>query len=282
MRRLLKPLLVAVITVISVLGITELALATLDPWGLHYADDLAVMYRHFVDDPVRGYWLDNGDYTFRGWTAHIQNGLRVVPDTHPEAQCRLIMLGDSVTFGHGVSDSETWVNLVARQLPDVHVVNTGVSSYTSSNVLGTYQSFPDGDAYIYLIFHNDGERNTTSEEYHRMADNQVYQPWLVRYIGFVQLMRLVSASDRQPEFADRVFSELDQLTADPRVTLVAFSGNPLTEAIVEHGYPVQLLQPYTHQISFVDGHPNAEGHQQIAAQMLPITQDVTRRLCPSP
>ena len=46
-------------------------------------------------------------------------------------------MGDSVTFGYGVDDDQTWVDGMARALPDVHVINAGVSGFNSTNVLRT-------------------------------------------------------------------------------------------------------------------------------------------------
>jgi hypothetical protein len=284
MRFKFKPFLGALVSVIVTLVIADFLVGRLDPWGLHYLDDLRVLYNGYIADDVRGYRLQDGSYAFRNWTATITHGTRNIPDTGAADDCTLIMLGDSVTFGQGISDDQNWVNLVARALPAVQIINTGVPGYSSTNILGSYQAFPDADAYIYLIAGNDSDPAFSITELKQQAELFGYRPWLVRYMAYIlrdaHSGQAGSATDETPD-RSRFYSELDQLISDERMTLVGLLNdpNPLAEAVIEHGYAIKTIEYWTHFISRVDGHANVEGNQQIADQMIPIAEEVTGQLC---
>ncbi len=87
-------------------GTLELALRLFDPWGAwHLAQDLQSFYGNLRTDDVRGYVY--GRFQYSNWSATVaRRTTRLVPDTH-SSPCTLVFLGDSVTFGQGVNDSET-------------------------------------------------------------------------------------------------------------------------------------------------------------------------------
>ena len=61
------------------------------------------------------------------------------PEPAPEADgIRVLSFGDSITFGYGVADDETYPAAMGRALAarGVEVVNAGVTGYTSHQVLG--------------------------------------------------------------------------------------------------------------------------------------------------
>ncbi len=53
----------------------------------------------------------------------------------PAAEKRIVVLGDSFTFGEEVSDDETYAAQLARLLPDVEVLNLGVHGYGHDQML---------------------------------------------------------------------------------------------------------------------------------------------------
>src|SRR5688572_9029835 len=105
LREHLKNLAGAAALVLFTLVLIEILLRSVDPWGLYYFQDLEVMGNTiFQADPVRGYLMPDGDYTFTRWRAHIRDGGRVLPATNIQADCTIAILGDSVAFGYGVND----------------------------------------------------------------------------------------------------------------------------------------------------------------------------------
>jgi lysophospholipase L1-like esterase len=60
-------------------------------------------------------------------------GLRGAEPAMRRPACRILCLGDSITFGYGVGDDETYPAALARTLAgrDVEVLNGGVTGYTS-------------------------------------------------------------------------------------------------------------------------------------------------------
>jgi len=78
------------------------------------------------------------DRTRDGRVVHINDrGFRgpVPPDSPPGGRRRVILLGDSVTFGTGVEDSETFAAGLGRKASGWEVVNLGVSGYGTDQEL---------------------------------------------------------------------------------------------------------------------------------------------------
>jgi lysophospholipase L1-like esterase len=76
----------------------------------------------------------------RGWPVSINSlGLRgpEVEIPKPARSRRVVCLGDSITFGYGVGDEDTYPHLLGRALAGggIDVVNAGVTGYTSGQVL---------------------------------------------------------------------------------------------------------------------------------------------------
>ena len=110
---------------------------------------------------------------FRGRPVHINSlGLRG-PELAPKnaAGRRIACFGDSITFGFGVGDEETYSHLLGRLLADrgVDVLDAGVTGFTSHQVLGWLRRLApeiQADVVTILVGWNDANhRPMTDREY---------------------------------------------------------------------------------------------------------------------
>lgn len=255
----------------------ESFLRLLDPFGLIYFDDLAALYPRYVADPTRGYVLPDGTYDLTHFTLTIQGGTRLVPDTPDAADCVIVLLGDSVTLGHGVQDGETFTNLLARAYPAVRFINGGLGGYNSANVAGTKRAFP-ANAYLYLLTHNDAAE----------ATNITYRPkppslFTARLLNYLTHLPDYSAAAQRGD-KTRFYADLETIVQDGHVTLAGFERSPnwIPGELLQRGYDVLLLDDYTSRglvVSAIDPHPNAQGHALIAQQLGATVEQMIAREC---
>ena len=254
-----------------------------DPWGLSYFNDLIRMgNEYFVADSVRGYILPDGAYKFSYWTVTVENGARVTPATHPDVDCTIIMLGDSVTMGHGVDDDETWINHLAQVYPDVQFVNTGLTSYNSTNVLGSKRAFPDGDAYLYLMTDNDIGLPLTPNPDAYPGQNPTKLPYLVRYVSFIlhqQENTAINTLTVDEAGIQRFLSEVDEIMADGDTWLVTMNNSLLAEQMQDSTYTITFYPYPSQRISRVDAHLNAEGNRLFAEYFVPLIAEIRDERC---
>lgn len=96
-----------------------------------------------------------------------------VAQPKPTSRTRIVCFGDSITFGYGVGDEETYPFLMGRALADsgVEVVNAGVTGYTSHQVRRlAARLLPQiqADVVLIMIGWNDGNRRPVDDrEYDR-------------------------------------------------------------------------------------------------------------------
>ena len=62
-------------------------------------------------------------------------GVREFALKKDSAKTRILLLGDSFTFGEGVSDDETYAQVLQRALPGAEVINAGVHGYAHDQML---------------------------------------------------------------------------------------------------------------------------------------------------
>lgn len=290
----LKALLGAALIVGLTLLMMEVALRVLDPWGMSYFDDLEVLATQlFQSDDERGYIIADGTHQMSHWQFTIEEGTRPV-NTNPEAACTVVILGDSVAFGYGVDDGDVWLNDIAQAFPNVQFINTGLPRYNSTNVLWNYQTYPDADAYLYLIINNDLDY-VHNPDIAVFAGSTQNMPHLLRYTNFAfyrgeadrRIVLIEGERERDPNAAvlpsdprlERFFNEIAPMVADERVYLAAFEGEPLTNSLLANDYDV-LVMPYPeHRISFADYHLNPTGNDVLAQQLMPLFQQMVDTAC---
>lgn len=236
--------------------IIDVLLHVFDVWGAHrYFDDLNTLVLAFENEPVRGFRITPGVHTFLNWTAAVlEDGTRFVPQTM-DAGCTLVTLGDSVTFGHGVNDGETYTAQLARDFPDIRWVNAGIEGYNAEQVLQTRHMIA-GDGYVYLLINNDADARVEPI----YIDRPLYRLSLPLYWRIWQGKHNLDTGLPQ-DFAafDRAITELKQ---DDSARVFGIEGDALAARA-----GVTTIPPWTAFNSFTDPHPNAAGHLQIASWM---------------
>jgi len=80
------------------------------------------------------------------------------------ANSRIFLFGDSYTFGHGVSNDDTYANILADQLvPTIHVYNAGVMGYGVVQIFARFLELKDqlrsGDIVVFAPTSQDLKRN---------------------------------------------------------------------------------------------------------------------------
>ena len=81
---------------------------------------------------------------------------------------RMLVLGDSFTWGYGVEDDERFTDVLENSLNNWEIINAGVSGYGTDQELLYYTSEGykyNADIVVLLFFYNDYENNFSSEQY---------------------------------------------------------------------------------------------------------------------
>lgn len=263
------------IMIMMTLLLLELLLRLFDPFGIVYLRDISGVFdvANWDTDP---YHLPEGEHTFHTFTATIlPDHSRRVPDTPSQAACTLVAIGDSGTFGHGVQDGETWVNVLAQAFPDVRFVNTGLNGYNSSQVHQMQQQWTGtADGFIYRVDQNDIDPPYTRPRSKWMSYTSAYIIYL--------LTRQQTAQAEQAVVLPDGFIA-DVLAIDNTAPTLFFAEDTaLSHALQAHLPTLLIISPYTHHNSVADPHPDTAGHQEIAAALLPYVQAAIDAWCPSP
>ena len=128
------------VSALVMLLVVEWALRAFNPFGVEFFHNLPYHMQGMVDDPLLGYRHPaSADYLLGANRVRLNShGLRddEVPYTSPGDEKRILVLGDSVTFGWGVSQGESFsdrleVLLRERTGQGWQVINAGVNGYNT-------------------------------------------------------------------------------------------------------------------------------------------------------
>ena len=280
-RRLTRRLLGTALLVVLTLVLIEVLLRVTDPFGAAYFGDLAGnFYDVAIDDPC-GYVVPPGEYHASHWSFSIQpDHTRTVPDTNPDAPRTLVFVGDSVTFGYGVEDAETFVNLVAQALPDWRVINDSYPGWNIQNLEGAWAQHPDADLIFVLTITNDLTESylTPGQRGWRPLYIQAYAMW----VGWIFTGFPTPAPETLAALEPGWIASISALAADPRVTFLTIDTAGDYEQRVASMFPDKtvILENYTGLVSTVDSHPNPASHVFLAAQIIPVVQSRIAALDP--
>jgi hypothetical protein len=141
-------------------------------WARRHAKQGALYYSFDAWSPTRGWALRPGlrDVPAFGGKRLNSNskgirGRREYAYAKPPGVVRVLVLGDSFTFGEDVGDDETYSHYLERSLPGVEVLNMGVHGYGHDQMLLYFQE--EGvryrpDAVVLGFLPDDMERNLLS------------------------------------------------------------------------------------------------------------------------
>jgi lysophospholipase L1-like esterase len=137
------------------------------------------------------------------WTVHMEtNGQRFrgpeVAAPKPEGVLRVACLGDSHTWGDGVSDDETWpAQLQGHAAPGVEIMNCGVNGYDTLQEVLWYERFVeplDPDLVLLCYFANDVAARGLQET-EALPRNDLLSSWThPKRPGLVRSLRDISVT----------------------------------------------------------------------------------------
>ncbi len=243
-----------------------------DPIGLAFFDDIAYWNEALLPDP-EGYRMADGVVSLTQWSYTVENDRRITPANNPNGET-VYFLGDSLTFGWGVQDDQTWVNLITNELA-LNGINAGKAGYNIDNLLARVQNLSAGACVIHLIIPNDYEMGF-------YAGTTDHEPLPTRWSQlFYFLYSPITQSPPPNETFDEEYqAKLQQMQAHS-TRFLAIAYDPL---IVERlaDFDVKAISPYTSKISAVDSHPDVLGHRQLYNGILPIVREfVQQHDCPA-
>lgn len=242
------------ILILLTFGMVEASLRLFDPLGVQaYYQWLAFAHNERIPH-VTGYSYPTGVYTVQGHTVTIDDiGNRITPQ-RDNAACTVAFIGDSVTFGFGTSDDETFAYRLADALPGVQMINTGKAGYDSLN-LALSVIDAEADLYVYLVVGNDAGEPTWHGTH---FDNRIAIRNMLMYFHASSLTYTIEH--------DLYAQTLDVLEYFD-VLYVGLDDNQATR-IAQQRVDILML-PAIERISIADQHPTAQGHETIADAILP-------------
>jgi hypothetical protein len=253
---------VFIIAVLSVAAI-EICLRVLDPWGVHYFYDGPAIAAQTIADPA-GFAFVPGRVQLRHWSFTIDDdGTRTVPGDTPGGT-PVSFYGDSVTFGYGVNDDETWVSLVCAELR-LDCTNHARSGFSAFNVAALIRTHP-ADCRVVFTIGNDVQRGHPLD-----TPWSTWPPmplWLIRYIWFAREAR--QPTEPAVDY-DLWRSAMNEITSHPDTLLLSFDDE--YGRLIASEYGAVVIPSYTQYISVVDVHANAAGNRQIADAAGPVIRE---------
>lgn len=241
-----------------------------DPYGLRvYLTDFQALTRLRTSHPTgTQYYLGHHELERYSFTA-LPDGLRLVPDTG-RSDCIITAIGDSVTFGMGVDDHETWVNLLAQRYPKVQFLNAGRPTYSVSNVLASYNYYDQSDGFIYIVI--DDDDGDFLRHKHNSPPPRVFAIQLYVYFWLYPA--------KAPFNMGRFMKDFVPLLEQDDIVIIDFQEDRLVLDDLVAQYPsLHPVPMYTHVISRADPHPTPAGHIEIADGIDALVGELIARRC---
>jgi lysophospholipase L1-like esterase len=310
-------LLLLVSTIVGGALAMEVAVRAFDLFGASLYREIGRYMRDLEPDPVVGYRHRPGlRATYEGASVEINDlGLRERPlaPKSPE-RWRVLLLGDSVTFGWGVEAGSTFgrrleADLSARLGRAVETVNAGVCGYNTSQELGSLRAHAEAvapDAVVLLYVDNDinpaEPLPAAAEERDALGGgggalrSLLLRTWLGRIgvhlltaqgpetgPGRVESMAALAAIAAECRARSRSFVVFGyRLERSPRTDglFAEVAGVARREGFAFHDVLpwFEAVHPREVTNSFLDSHPNPRGHAMLARGM---AEDLARDFAPA-
>lgn len=253
----------ALVGLVATLFALDAALLYGDPAGVvAYHADFNALQAQSIPSPD-GYRYTPGTHCFRTYCVTIGlDGLRAVPGSVSSA-CKIVFLGDSVTFGMGANRS--YVDVLAPELP-AEVVNAGLPGYSAVNVAALATAIP-AEGYVWLIINNDDDPAYTWER----GSGQMPSA-LTLYLGWL----FPGDVGTSPDPAAFVRYAAPLLARDD-VLAFAFAGHRLTEEA--QGMGAHVIPFYRSTLSRADAHPDDAGAGELAGMVRDRVVDFVQERC---
>jgi hypothetical protein len=293
--------------------IVEVLLRLADPFGISSLQEASRYHLEKMPDSELVYKHRPGLHrVYQGVTVTTNElGLRDRPlEQKGEREFRLLMLGDSVTFGWGVAEEDTFVRRLEKKLAQeypgtVRTVNAGVGSYNTvieAAFLKKYVDVINPDVVILLYTLNDIERIVPpfdpwsarslsgksppetlnlilgrSWTYRlglfvsgRLGDSRNYNPHSRSVRESMVALRDIALICREKGIKFITFVFRRKQKSDENGSIVLFS--EVAKVGAANGFPTVDVAPWWSGIdmrsvtnSVIDSHPNAKGHEILAA-----------------
>lgn len=213
---------------------------------------------------------------------------------------KILVLGDSVTFGQGVEDSEPYPAILQGQFPDYKVINGGVSAWgTTQSLMQLEQQLDEHDdirLVVYTIINDDFNRNYLRKSWleHIQKSRGLQVPYFDIVHGKLVLQGLADAQRDGLEDGEALRAKEIALTELMLARMVALSEERSIPFVLVY-LPTEDNSDFSQAMigavgadRFVDLrdsidcanlhlrfdlHPNRECHQRIAAALGPILRN---------
>ena len=272
----IRKLLIVLVSVAFSLLLLNYVLWLTSPLG-YYNEKYNIWFLQEISHPHEtGYQYEPGHYILAGFDVTVlPDGLRDVPDNNDSSGCTIAFVGDSLTWGSGVNDADTFVNILADEF-DIHALNTGRNGYNATQVLQAINHY-DADGYIYLHIHNDADIGLRYEDY---SSGPKPNALLVYLDAARKQLSGEQIKYSGPLDMDSYHEAIQQIVQVPNMLMFSFAFNEIDTMAIED-YGATFIERYTDTVSYVDGHPNAKGHAFIAEQMRPHIESWLPSVCES-
>lgn len=273
----------------------------LDPVGI-WQDDPRLGWKHLENSTGQHYKPTDFDVTY-----HIDaQGHRITEASYQLP--KIVFLGGSFTFGHGVEDNQNYVALLQTKFPEYKLINAAVNGWGTTQSLlkleSLLQQFDDIHLVVYGFISHHLRRNYLRKSwlsqiqqnrqrrspYFELVDNQLVFQGLATEKEYME--------DTHPELNSleikmtlRMIEEMEKLCSAQKIPLLLVylpdeSRQTLSanfEQIVGRQHVIDLRETldYRQMHYQYDYHPTPQGHQQIAdALLMPLKNRVEGKMSP--
>ncbi len=272
-KQIVRGLLVTLVSLVVLELLLEAFLWFVDPLGIAtYVADLSNLV---TIANAEGYTLAPGVQPMRYWSFTIDaDGNRVMPPS--SGDCVIRFVGDSVTFGQSVDDDQPFPYLIARATPNVQFVNAAKIAYNIGNIRYSVEHHA-ADGYIYTLSDNDQGLSWSrpESEYGQPRELPPHFSAFRYYLAAFQERGAPPVNDW-----DGFWRDLAALNARDDVLIFVVS-SPLADQVAERYPELHVIPVWSpqQQVSWIDGHPNAAGHEYLKTQMDQGVRDFVDALC---